>query len=141
MATYTNFGKKHKSINEWILAYENNLFNLDTIENIHSADWIMWESSEDLKKYMEGMYKAIKMVRDTNKFDSNEVFVTLKEVPVFGSENYNYANVIFSRDPNMLPVIMVTPDKKGRSELFLISNKHAKSGTLEELKEEIINSF
>lgn len=141
MSTHTNFGQKHKSVNQWLAAYENGDFHLNDIESIKSADWIMWECSEKLESYMEGMYQAIKMVKDTGRFNPDETFVSLKEVPVFDSENYNYANVIFSQDPNMLPVLIITPDKKGRSELFLISNKYARAGTMQDINEELLKHF
>ena len=49
--------------------------------------------------------------------------------------------MIFSQDPNMLPVLIITPDKKGRSELFLISNKYARAGTMQDINEELLKHF
>lgn len=141
MSTHTNFGQKHKSVNQWLAAYENGDFHLSDDENIKKADWTMWSNSNALKGYMDGLYQAVKMVKESCKFNSNELFVSFKEVPVFGREDYYYANVIFSQDPNMLPVLIITPDKKGRSELFLISNKYARAGTMQDIKEELLKHF
>ena len=87
------------------------------------------------------MGRAIKMVQETGKLNENEIFIRLKEVPKFGREHYNYANVIFYQELNNTPIIVLTPDYEGHSELFLINNKHKVTGSLDDIKDYLIKDF
>lgn len=141
MAAYTNFDYQKKSIKEWVNAYENGEFNCVNDESIHAAGWLMWEEPEALKDHVKELYKAIKMVQETGKLNENEIFIRLKEVPKFGREHYNYANVIFYQELNNTPIIVLTPDYEGHSELFLINNKHKVTGSLDDIKDYLIKDF
>lgn len=141
MAVYTNFDYNKKSIKEWIKSYESGEFHCKNEASIHSAGWLMWEQPKDLPKHIEALYEAIKMVQSTGKMNENEIFIRLKEVPKFGRENYNYANVIFYQELNNTPIIVITPDYEGHSELFLINNKHKVTGSLNEIKDYLVNDF
>lgn len=141
MAAYTNFDYQKKSIKEWVNAYENGDFKCDDEASIHAAGWLMWGEPEALKDHVKELYKAIKMVQETGKLNENEIFIRLKEVPKFGRENYNYANVIFYQELNNTPIIVLTPDYEGHSELFLINNKHKVTGNLDDIKDYLIKDF
>lgn len=141
MAVYTNFDYQKKSIKEWVHAYEAGDLKCDGEASIHAAGWLMWEEPEALKEHIKALYEAIKMVQETGKLNEDEIFIRLKEVPKFGRENYNYANVIFYQELNNIPILVLTPDYEGHSELFLINNKHKIAGSLDDIKDYLIKDF
>lgn len=141
MAAYTNFDYNKKSIKEWLISYEKGEFSCESEESINAAGWLMWEVTETLKEHIKALYSAIKMVQETGKLNEDEIFIRLKEVPKFGRENYNYANVIFYQELNNLPILVLTPNYEGNSELFLINNKHKVTGRLDDIKDYLIKDF
>lgn len=82
-----------------------------------AAGYWCGKSQKHWKISMGDLYKAIKMVQETGKLNENEIFIRLKEVPKFGRENYNYANLVSYQELNNTPIIVLTPDYEGHSEL------------------------
>lgn len=141
MAAYTNFDYDNKTINQWLSCYERGDFHCNDENSIHQAGWLMWEITETLKKEIENLYKCVKIAKDSGKFNPDETFVRLKQVPQFGREDYNYCNVIFYQNPHNIPVIIITPDYKGKTELFVINNKNKVVGDMDAITTYLKNEF
>lgn len=141
MAAYTNFDYDNKTINQWLSCYERGDFHCNDENSIHQAGWLMWEITETLKKEIENLYKCVKIAKDSGKFNPDETFVRLKQVPQFGREDYNYCNVIFYQNPHNTPVIIITPDYKGKTELFVIKNKNKVVGDMDEIANYLKKEF
>lgn len=141
MAIGTCFEHTKTSINQWIENYNQGLCHSKDLESVKQAGWICWENIENLPVEVKKINDALKIIAESGKFDNDNFFVRLKEVPVFGRETRTYANVIISQELNNLPVIIFTPDQNGVSELFLISNKHKVTGTMEDIKVYLNNQF
>lgn len=135
----TNHTYQRKTIAQWLEAYEKG-FNEDNL--VEEAGWICWQNEvSDLVARMPMMYETVKLIADSGKFDVNSFYVRLKEVSYFSANDIVYANVIISQELNQLPVLVLTPDINGVSELFLINNKHKVVGTMEEMKAAIVENF
>lgn len=135
----TNHTYQRKTIAQWLEAYEKG-FNEDNL--VEEAGWICWQNEvSDLVARMPMMYETVKLIADSGKFDVNAFYVRLKEVSYFSANDIVYANVIISQELNQLPVLVLTPDINGVSELFLINNKHKVVGTMEEMKAAIVENF
>lgn len=135
----TNHTYQRKTIAQWLEAYEKG-FNENNL--VEEAGWICWQNEvSDLVSRMPMMYETVKLIADSGKFDVNAFYVRLKEVSYFSANDIVYANVIISQELNQLPVLVLTPDINGVSELFLINNKHKVVGTMEEMKAAIVENF
>jgi len=135
----TNHTYQRKTIAQWLEAYEKGFNESNLVEE---AGWICWQNEvSDLVARMPMMYETVKLIADSGKFDVNAFYVRLKEVSYFSANDIVYANVIISQELNQLPVLVLTPDINGVSELFLINNKHKVVGTMEEMKTAIVENF
>lgn len=135
----TNHTYQRKTIAQWLEAYEK---GFDENNLVEEAGWICWQNEvSDLVVRMPMMYETVKLIADSGKFDVNAFYVRLKEVSYFSANDIVYANVIISQELNQLPVLVLTPDINGVSELFLINNKHKVVGTMEEMKVAIVENF
>lgn len=135
----TNHTYQRKTIAQWLEAYEKGFNESNLVEE---AGWICWQNEvSDLVARMPMMYETVKLIADSGKFDVNAFYVRLKEVSYFSANDIVYANVIISQKLNQLPVLVLTPDINGVSELFLINNKHKVVGTMEEMKTAIAENF
>lgn len=135
----TNHTYQRKTIAQWLEAYEKGFDEKNLVEE---AGWICWQNEvSDLVTRMPMMYETVKLIADSGKFDVNAFYVRLKEVSYFSANDIVYANVIISQELNQLPVLVLTPDINGVSELFLINNKHKVVGTMEEMKVAIVENF
>lgn len=135
----TNHTYQRKTIAQWLEAYEK---GFDENNLVEEAGWICWQNEvSDLVARMPMMYETVKLIADSGKFDVNAFYVRLKEVSYFSANDIVYANVIISQELNQLPVLVLTPDINGVSELFLINNKHKVVGTMEEMKVAIVENF
>lgn len=135
----TNHTYQRKTIAQWLEAYEKGFNESNLVEE---AGWICWQNEvSDLVARMPIMYETVKLIADSGKFDVNAFYVRLKEVSYFSANDIVYANVIISQELNQLPVLVLTPDINGVSELFLINNKHKVVGTMEEMKTAIAENF
>jgi len=141
MAIGTCFEHTKTSINQWLESYKQGLLHCNDSESIKVAGWICWENEKNLPDEVKKIHEAVCVIAASGKFDNDNYFVRLKEVPVFGRENRTYSNVVISQELNNLPVIILTPDQNGVSELFLISNKHKVAGSMQDIENYLINEF
>jgi len=128
----------------WIENYETNKFdNFADLKNNKNCNWFYWQDENNLPKYMQGLYEAIKALYSTEKLSAEDFYVTLKEVETFSAKSILYANVIISQEKNNLPVVILTPDYSGNNTnnvLFVIQNKNRIEGSLEDMIDYINNN-
>lgn len=127
-------------INQWLSYYEQGDFHCRDHQKICQAGWLMWEITETLQNEIEKLYQCVKVAKESG-INVDKTFVRLKQVPQFGRKEYNYSDVIFYQNPHNTPVVIITPDYKGKTELFVIANKHKVVGSLNEISDYLKNNF